>query len=66
MNLPTQSVIRADAERTSLVRKELSTHFQQVLTFYCREEEFPYTQGLNELLAPFFYLATERAGRRSP
>jgi hypothetical protein len=55
MDMVNQRVIRTDAERTR--NKQLSKSekgiLELLLTFYCKQENIYYKQGLNEVLAPF-------------
>lgn len=61
MDMPNQRVIRTDAERTR--NKQLSKSekglLELFLTFYCKQENIYYKQGLNEVLAPFMLFMRE-------
>eukprot|EP00941_MAST-03F_sp_MAST-3F-sp1_P001081 g1081.t1 len=57
-----QRIVRVDIERTRADLCEfqlISTRrlMVKLLNFFCRQRGIPYKQGLNEVLAPFVYLA---------
>jgi len=65
LDLEDQQVIKADVVRTrqnialfktEQVQKDLET----LLTVYCKRRSVKYTQGLNEIIAPFFVLDLEK------
>ena len=55
LDMPNQRVIKTDSERTR--NKQLTKNekgmLELLLTFYCKQEQIYYKQGLNEVLAPF-------------
>ena len=65
LNLKRQRVVRLDAERTrpehaSLRTPEMQSLLVRLLTYFCRDKNIRYKQGLNEVLAPFVLLRTPR------
>lgn len=60
-DLPSQKVIKSDADRTRSTLLSLAERDQLelILTYYCKENSLPYKQGLNEVLAPFVLLMRE-------
>ncbi|KAL4504050.1 hypothetical protein ABPG72_022680 [Tetrahymena utriculariae] len=60
LDLPNQLVIRQDTKRTrcGTFDSEMHVKLEHFLTFYCKQQEIKYKQGLNELAAPFLYLTT--------
>jgi len=64
-DLPNQRVIRVDVERTRVDLPEFreppaQEFLTQLLTYFCKTRQCRYKQGLNEVLAPFVYLLTQR------
>jgi Rab-GTPase-TBC domain len=61
LDLPNQRVIKTDSERTR--NKQLTKNekgmLELLLTFYCKQEQIYYKQGLNEVLAPFMVFLRE-------
>ena len=64
LDLVNQRVVHLDCIRT----RQTHPHFQdpvnqynleRILTFYCKQQNIAYVQGLNEILAPFFLLAPQ-------
>ena len=59
--MPNQRVIKTDSERTR--NKQLTKNekgmLELLLTYYCKQEQIFYTQGLNEVLAPFIIFLRE-------
>jgi hypothetical protein len=55
LDMPNQRVIKTDSERTrnNLLSKSEKGILELLLTYYCKQEEIYYKQGLNEVLAPF-------------
>lgn len=60
-NLPEQSIIKIDCERTrdeiltSLEKKDL----ELMLTFFCKDYGISYKQGINEICAPFVLMTRD-------
>ena len=71
LDLINQRVIRVDIERTlphlqSMRRADVRHDMEVLLTRYCKQQRISYKQGMNYLLAPFFFLQPlplSRAGR---
>ncbi|OMJ86630.1 hypothetical protein SteCoe_11777 [Stentor coeruleus] len=61
LDMPNQRVIKTDAERTrnKLLNKNEKSMLELLLTFYCKQEQIFYKQGLNEVLAPFMIFMRE-------
>lgn len=61
LDMPNQRVIKTDAERTrnKLLNKSEKCMLELLLTFYCKQEQIFYKQGLNEVLAPFMIFMRE-------
>ena len=61
LDMPNQRVIKTDSERTR--NKQLTKNekgmLELLLTFYCKQEQIYYKQGLNEVLAPFMIFLRE-------
>ena len=57
LDLHNQNVVRADTDRSRFVGKEHLDAMQQLMTFYCKYENISYKQGINEITAPFLWLA---------
>ena len=61
LDMPNQRVIKTDSERTR--NKQLTKNekgmLELLLTFYCKQEQIFYKQGLNEVLAPFMLFLRE-------
>lgn len=55
-----QKIIKNDCERTRVKDKIIIPDFRNeiecFLTYYCKQHDFPYKQGLNEIAAPFLFL----------
>lgn len=65
LDAPNQRVIRSDIERTRATMSQFKCPntrdlMEKMLTFYCKQKAITYKQGLNEVLAPFFILQSER------
>lgn len=58
-----QKVIKNDCDRTRVKDKEMlinfRTNLELILTHYCKNNNFHYKQGLNEVLAPFLLLKSK-------
>ena len=68
-----QQTIKADVARTRQTVDKFKTDkvqadLEKLLTVYCKRRSVKYTQGLNELIAPFFLLDMDEgdAAPRSP
>ncbi|CAG9311717.1 TBC1D23_4 [Blepharisma stoltei] len=55
LDLPNQDVIKVDSERTRmrLINKQEKDLIELLLTYFCKETNINYKQGMNEVLAPF-------------
>ena len=61
LDLPEQHIIRIDCERTRdeiLTSKEKNL-LELVLTFFCKDCNISYKQGLNEICAPFVLMTRD-------
>lgn len=67
LDLPNQRVIQADVDRTrvGVFTSEEKVDLELLLTFYCKENNIGYKQGMNEIMAPFLLLARERLALHS-
>jgi hypothetical protein len=61
LDLHNQRVIASDVDRTrsSLLTLEEKNDLEKLLTYYCKEFNTSYKQGMNEILAPFLYMARD-------
>ena len=62
LNLPNQRVVKMDAQRTRadlpmFECEETRERIQRILTYYCKNREVEYKQGMNEVLAPIVMAA---------
>ena len=60
LNEPNQRVIKYDCERTrgqmeDFKKPEIREWMEKILTLYCKNHSLSYKQGMNEVLAPFFF-----------
>lgn len=60
LNLGNQRVIKNDCDRTRVKDKKLLTSFREYLecflTFYCKNNNIKYKQGMNEIIGPLVLL----------
>jgi hypothetical protein len=60
LDMENQRVIRADCERTRLPGgSDHKLILEQMLTYYCKEMDMKYKQGMNEVFSPFLILHIE-------
>lgn len=61
LDLHNQRVIASDVDRTrtSLLSSSEKQDLEKLLTYYCKEFNTSYKQGMNEIMAPFLYLSRE-------
>lgn len=61
LDLPNQRVILSDVERTrsSHLTPSEKSNLELLLTFYCKEFNTSYKQGMNEIMAPFLLMSRE-------
>lgn len=57
-DLPNQQIIKLDVERTrtSVFTKLESYNLELLLSHYCKSKKTSYTQGMNEIMAPFILM----------
>ncbi|OMJ96321.1 hypothetical protein SteCoe_53 [Stentor coeruleus] len=61
LDLPNQRIIASDVDRTrtNILSPEEKSQLELLLTFYCKEFNTSYKQGMNEIMAPFLLMARE-------
>ncbi|OMJ71352.1 hypothetical protein SteCoe_30458 [Stentor coeruleus] len=61
LDLPNQRIIASDVDRTrtNILSPEEKSQLELLLTFYCKEFNTAYKQGMNEIMAPFLLMARE-------
>ena len=61
LDLPNQRVINSDVERTrtGFLTQTEKNQIELLLTFYCKEYNTSYKQGMNEIVAPFIIMARD-------
>lgn len=59
LDLPTQRIIQSDVDRTrsDILTPAEKINLELLLTYYCKENNISYKQGMNEIMAPFLYLS---------
>lgn len=59
LDLPNQRVITSDVERTrtNLLSSLEKSQLELLLTYYCKEYNTSYKQGMNEIMAPFLLMS---------
>ena len=61
LDLPNQRVITSDVDRTrtGLLDSSEKIQLELLLTFYCKEYNTSYKQGMNEIMAPFLLMSRQ-------
>ena len=60
LDLPNQNVVKADTDRARFISKEHREAMQSLLTYFCKSEGVSYKQGINDVMAPFVWLAFQK------
>ena len=61
LDLPNQRVITSDVDRTrtGILTADEKRQLELLLTYYCKEFNTSYKQGMNEIVAPFFLMTRQ-------
>jgi len=59
LDLQNQNVIKADTERARFISNQHHSAMQSLLTYLCKSEGISYKQGINDVTAPFLWLAVQ-------
>lgn len=64
LDLDNQNVVQQDAQRARFISKDHIEPLEQVLTFFCKQLNIKYKQGINDVAAPFMWLAVHKQAQQ--
>ena len=53
LDMTNQKVLRNDVERTKVSDNSIRDKLELILTYYCKDNQLKYKQGLNEIMGVF-------------